>query len=86
MVKRSGESTTVRFRAQRFFSSSGEWFFATRENTVVGPFDSYAEAEIELIFYLRAVKYRKVSSMSEKAIINYRIPEPINQLSAGIRY
>ncbi len=41
------------FRSDRFFNEGPNWYFATRENTVEGPFSSRAEAETGLMMYLR---------------------------------
>ena len=81
MVKRTGDSMKVRFRVHRFFRISQEWFVATRENSQIGPFDSRDEAEIELMFYLRSVMYRRASSLPTTAIKKHWMPEPINELS-----
>ncbi len=41
-----------RFRADRFFSVSGLWFFSTREKKDFGPFGSREQAETSLSRYL----------------------------------
>lgn len=46
------------FRSDRFFCEGGKWFFSTRENTIEGPFDSRADAEQELMLYLRKQEER----------------------------
>lgn len=55
MEHRSGESDCVKFRADRFFCISGDWFFDSREQLRIGPFQARDEAEIELMFYLRHI-------------------------------
>ncbi|MFW6092431.1 MAG: DUF6316 family protein [Pseudomonadota bacterium] len=42
---RAGESPRTWFRTSRFFNIGGAWFFTTRENIDVGPYDSKAAAE-----------------------------------------
>lgn len=41
------------FRSDRFFNEGNQWYFATREGTVEGPYESRAEASQELMLYLR---------------------------------
>jgi hypothetical protein len=53
MASRDGEQDKTWFRSDRFFCEDGNWFFTTREGTVQGPFDSRADAEQELMLYLR---------------------------------
>lgn len=50
---RSGEGESPHFRTGRYYCISGEWFFSTRENLHIGPFDDRLDAEIELMFFLR---------------------------------
>lgn len=59
MTSREGESEKTWFRSDRFFCEEGKWFFTTRENTVEGPYDSRAEAEQELMMYLRDMRERE---------------------------
>ena len=40
------------FRSDRFFTSDGSWFFATRENTDFGPFARFPDAVQSLRRYL----------------------------------
>lgn len=47
------------FRSERFFSEGSRWYFSTREGTIEGPFDSRAEAERELMLYLRLLAERE---------------------------
>ncbi len=56
MLNREGEVATTHFRTARYFCISGEWFFSTRENLQVGPFEARDDAEVELMFFLRHVR------------------------------
>lgn len=47
------------FRSERFFSEGSSWYFSTREGTIEGPFESRAEAEQELMMYLRNLQERE---------------------------
>ena len=55
MQYRDGEKSAKYFRANRFFCICEKWFFASRENVQIGPFQNEDEAEIELMLYLRHV-------------------------------
>jgi hypothetical protein len=50
---RKGESGPVPFRSGRLFSVGDKWYFATREGTDQGPFESKEDAEAELRLFLR---------------------------------
>ena len=50
---RKGETGKVPFRSGRFFTADGQWYFATREGTNVGPFESLNEARAALVEYGR---------------------------------
>ena len=41
------------FQMSRFVQMNGEWFYTTREGDERGPFESKAEAEGDLIAYIR---------------------------------
>ena len=51
--------TCTRFRSDRFFTERSKWYFATRENTVEGPFSSREEAENGLMLYLRDIQAKE---------------------------
>ncbi len=53
MDVRKGEAERHWFRSDRFELVNGQWYFQTREGSLVGPFDSVREAELELLLYLR---------------------------------
>ena len=40
----------------RFVQMNGEWFYTTREGEERGPFDSRADAEGDLIAYIRQIE------------------------------
>lgn len=50
---RSGEIHAIPFRSGRFFYVDSNWYFACRDDTDQGPFDSKPEAEAGLIMYIR---------------------------------
>ena len=52
------QETKTFFRSDRFFCEGGKWYFTTRENTIEGPYDSRADAEQELMLYLRQMNER----------------------------
>lgn len=56
MTVRSGESERSWMRASRFFTIQGNWYCITREGTSLGPCDSRADAEVELMMFLRHVQ------------------------------
>lgn len=41
---RAGETGNIPQREERFHFSNGDWFFATREGCLEGPFDDKAQA------------------------------------------
>jgi hypothetical protein len=51
--KTDGEKKKLHFQVDRFFQQNGEWFYMTREGEEHGPFDSKADAEGDLIDYIR---------------------------------
>jgi hypothetical protein len=55
----------VYFRANRFHRSNSHWYFVTREDTDVGPFESKELAEAELAHYLGEIPHLR------------RTPDPI---------
>lgn len=55
MQYREGEHSVVRLQSPRFFCIAGQWFFSTREQVQVGPFDNLDNAEIKLNQYLRHI-------------------------------
>lgn len=51
--KSDGDSKKLVFQVDRFFQQNGGWYYMTREGEEQGPFDSKADAEGELIDYIR---------------------------------
>jgi hypothetical protein len=56
MHNRDGEGVHTQFRTQRFFCICGQWFFSTRKNLQVGPFQCRDDAEVQLMLFLRHVE------------------------------
>ena len=52
---RLGESGCDFFRADRFYQISNQWYFSTRENLQIGPYNALDEAEVELMSFLRHI-------------------------------
>lgn len=50
---RAGEEGKLWFRSDRFFKIADKWFFSTRDNQDVGPFNSRIEAvnALAVLFY-----------------------------------
>lgn len=59
MGKRDGDDNKTFFNSDRFFNEGGKWFFTTREGSLMGPYDSRADAEQELMLYLRNLRERE---------------------------
>jgi len=53
MDYRAGEKHGTFFRMDRCYCTNGEWYFSTREGVEVGPFRSHADAEVELLMFIR---------------------------------
>lgn len=53
MKVREGEKDRNWLRASRFFTIRGAWYCVTRECGNLGPCDSRADAEVELMMYMR---------------------------------
>jgi len=51
--KSDGDQPKTFFQMDRFVQMNGEWFYTTREGEERGPFDSKADAEGDLIDYIR---------------------------------
>ncbi len=49
MPSRAGEPEKMRFRGSHVFPAGGKWYFNTREQIDVGPFDSREEAQMNSI-------------------------------------
>ena len=52
--KRTGDDAAKRFfRSDRVSMANGKYYFSTREGTLEGPYDTRAEAEAELMLFIR---------------------------------
>ena len=51
--KSDGDAPKTFFQMDRFVQMNGEWFYTTREGEERGPFVSRADAEGDLIAYIR---------------------------------
>lgn len=58
MTMRKGEESKTRFRGERFFQEGGKWYITTREGKLLGPTLTRADAEQELMMYLRDLEQR----------------------------
>lgn len=56
MTSRKGESEAGHPRTDRFFCICGKWYFSSRENLQIGPFNSREDAESELMTFLRHIR------------------------------
>ena len=60
--KRDGESEDVlRFRSDRYSVSNGQWYCATREGDLLGPFENRDEAEVAMRDYLVQIDVLEVA-------------------------
>ncbi len=60
--KREGEPEDVlRFRSDRYSVSNGQWFCATREGRLLGPFENRDEAEVAVRDYLVDIEVLEVA-------------------------
>ena len=48
-----GDDAKTHFQMDRFVQMNGQWFYTTREGDEKGPFVSKADAEGDLIAYIR---------------------------------
>lgn len=56
-VKRSLDpSLGTHYRSERVSAVNGQYFFSTREGTLVGPFFTRVDAEREIALYLRHMR------------------------------
>ncbi|BCR24103.1 DUF6316 family protein [Aquipseudomonas alcaligenes] len=44
------------YRSERVSAANGQYFFATREGTLEGPYFTRVDAEREIAFYIRRMK------------------------------
>ena len=48
-----GKNDKLHFQMGRFVPQNGEWFYMTREDGEIGPFESKDEAKGDIVIYLR---------------------------------
>lgn len=70
---RTGEDAGVWFRTNRYFAVGEAWFFATRENVDVGPYDSKEAAERDAESLLRILRDRATESQRRLAVQQFKI-------------
>ena len=63
-INREGELGTVPMRSDRFFAAQGQWFFSTREGTVIGPFDEKQNAQQGLNDFLEFMQLANSKTLS----------------------
>jgi hypothetical protein len=51
-LPRDGESFVLHTRNDRFFRSGEKWFFHTREDVDIGPFDNKNQAQLALVYFI----------------------------------
>jgi len=56
MTNRSGDTKKSWFRSERVYYAAEGWWFSSRENSEEGPYDSLADAEAEVLIYLRNIR------------------------------
>ena len=59
VINRVGESGPVPNRGERFFRLNDDWFFATREGSMVGPYSTRDSAGLGLADYLDFIRLSK---------------------------
>lgn len=64
-MNRAGERGSVPQRKERFFSTSGAWFFQTREGAPMGPFDNRREAEQGLHDFIEFMTLAEPRTLSQ---------------------
>ncbi|GAB1264663.1 hypothetical protein NBRC116493_05070 [Aurantivibrio infirmus] len=53
---RQNEEAKVWYRSRRFFTINNEWFFSTRENMDIGPFESEEQARSGMQLFVDSIK------------------------------
>ncbi len=66
MTNRSGEQSKPWFRCERYYHTAEGWWFQTREDTELGPFESEHDAEMELCLYVRDMNLNQNRMMQQK--------------------
>ena len=55
----------IPLRSNRFFSAEGQWFFATREGSPMGPFDDKREAQQGLDDFIEFMSLAEPKTLSQ---------------------
>ncbi len=63
-ANRQGESGQVPIRTDRFFAAQGEWYFATREGSPIGPFEDKLEARKGLDDFIEFMQLAEPKTLS----------------------
>ena len=79
---RVGEATKVWFRTSRFFSVGEVWFFHTREDIDIGPYESKQTAETDSRRLLDILKATRTAAEARLAI--YQFKSQVNRRSAAV--
>lgn len=64
--KSDGEDSKTFFQMDRFYQMNTQWFYMTREGEERGPFDSKADAEGDLIAYIRYLDQMEIYGGNKK--------------------
>ncbi len=55
MKRKNDSGTQYYYCTDRIFEDSGNWYFLTREGTVIGPFEGELEARVRIEAYIRGM-------------------------------
>lgn len=55
MKIRTGEQEKTRFRSERHYSVSGNYYFSTREGVEIGPFKTKSELEQAMGYFIEII-------------------------------
>ena len=58
-INREGETGPIPNRGERFFQLNNDWFFATREGSMVGPYSTRDSAGLGLADYIDFIRLSK---------------------------
>ena len=73
MQVRAGDLKQHYFRSDRYFQSNGQWHFATREQTIEGPYPTRAKAEAGLARYVELICCRLFNASEQNTINSLKI-------------
>lgn len=57
---RDGEKVKHWFRSDRFFTVDNKWYFTTRENRDIGPFNNRSEASHSLALFIDCIENQEL--------------------------